>query len=188
MAFLLDPEACYIVSIFNRSKRRQLRDNAAARAIVIGGEEKSASTAGRPAVFSACVTFETLPKTSKQCPSFEGKAGGERSSHCVLQFDQMYGLACVASDFAELAGAVFASPQLYRPFIQSACDLVRTGSTSHSQGSPVFALRRVRPNLHLFSSSRRTSKVKSHRWLRSSRAANFPASFCRLRGIGIQAD
>src|SRR6266705_3200778 len=40
----------YIVSISTGPTRRQLRDNAAARSIVIGGEEACSVSAGRPAV------------------------------------------------------------------------------------------------------------------------------------------
>src|SRR6266446_10090778 len=43
------PKRVYCVH-FNRSYKRQLRDNAAARSIVIGGEEACSVSAGRPAV------------------------------------------------------------------------------------------------------------------------------------------
>ena len=50
----------YIVSISTGPTRRQLRDNAAARSIVIGGEEAYSVSAGRPAVWSAVGRFCSL--------------------------------------------------------------------------------------------------------------------------------
>ena len=49
MAFSSIPKRVYCVH-FNRSYKRQLRDNAAARSIMIGGEEACSVSAGRPAV------------------------------------------------------------------------------------------------------------------------------------------